>query len=203
GEPARSRPLDRWRRGSISESAAACSLACRAGIGRRRQIRAVNDAAKIGRGRRRLREHTRGQLHPNPPLSIREETVADFAGKVAIVTGAASGIGGAVALLYARGGARVVVSDVSEEGGSETVRLIREAGGEARFVRTDVSRPEECDALIRETVEAFGRLDIACNNAGIGGEASHTADYTIEGWRQVLDINLSGAMYCMKYENAA
>ncbi|HEX6925287.1 MAG TPA: SDR family oxidoreductase [Longimicrobiaceae bacterium] len=129
--------------------------------------------------------------------------MADFAGKVAIVTGAASGIGRAVALLYARGGARVVVSDVSEEGGSETVRLIREAGGEARFVRTDVSRPEECDALIRETVEAFGRLDIACNNAGIGGEASHTADYTIEGWRQVLDINLSGAMYCMKYEIAA
>ena len=129
--------------------------------------------------------------------------MADFDGKVALVTGAASGIGRAVALHYARGGARVVVSDVSDAKGSETVRLIAEAGVEARFVKADVSRPEECEALVGETVAAFGRLDVACNNAGIGGEANVTGDYSVEGWRRVTDINLSGIFYCMKHEIAA
>jgi NAD(P)-dependent dehydrogenase (short-subunit alcohol dehydrogenase family) len=124
----------------------------------------------------------------------------DFAGRVALVTGAASGIGRAVALHYAAGGARVIVSDVSEGAGLETVRLIADAGGEARFVKADVSRPEECAALVRAAADAFGRLDVACNNAGIGGEAAVTAEYGIEAWRRVIDINLSGTMYCMKYE---
>lgn len=126
--------------------------------------------------------------------------MGDFKERVAIVTGAASGIGRAVALLYARGGARVVVSDVGEEGGEETVRLIREAGGDARFVRADVSRPEDCEALVRQTLEAYGRLDVACNNAGIGGDQNLTADYSVDGWRRVTDVNLSGVFYCMKYQ---
>jgi NAD(P)-dependent dehydrogenase (short-subunit alcohol dehydrogenase family) len=126
--------------------------------------------------------------------------MAEFDGRAALVTGAGSGIGRAVARLYAREGARVIVSDVSEAAGNETVRLITEAGGEARFVRADVSQPADCEALVRETVEAFGRLDIACNNAGIGGEAAVTAEYGIEAWRRVIDVNLSGAMYCMKNE---
>lgn len=131
------------------------------------------------------------------------ESIMDFDGKVAIVTGGASGIGRSVALLYARGGARVVVSDVDEETGRETVRLITDAGGEARVVTADVSRPEDCEALVHETVTAFGRLDVACNNAGIGGESSVTGDYSVEGWRRVTEINLSGVFYCMKYEIAA
>jgi NAD(P)-dependent dehydrogenase (short-subunit alcohol dehydrogenase family) len=126
--------------------------------------------------------------------------MADLEGKVAIVTGAASGIGRAVAAVYARQGAKVVVSDVTEEGGEETVRLIEETGGEARFVRADVSQPGDCEALVREALATFGRLDVACNNAGIGGEQNLTADYTVEGWRQVTEINLSGVFHCMKYE---
>jgi len=123
-----------------------------------------------------------------------------FEEAVALVTGAASGIGRAIAGRYADNGARVAVSDVDEEGGQETVRLIEEGGGAATFVRADVSDPEACEALVRRTVEAYGRLDIACNNAGIGGEQAMTADYPVEAWQRVLAINLSGVFYCMKYE---
>ena len=119
---------------------------------------------------------------------------------VALVTGAASGIGRAIAQRYADAGVRVVVSDVDEEGGQKTVRLIEEGSGKATFVRADVSDPEACEALVRRTVEAYGRLDIACNNAGIGGEQAMTADYPVEAWQRVLAINLSGVFYCMKHE---
>jgi NAD(P)-dependent dehydrogenase (short-subunit alcohol dehydrogenase family) len=113
-------------------------------------------------------------------------------GKVALVTGGGSGIGQAACRLYAREGAKVAVSDISEKGASETVEGIRQNGGEAIFVRADVSSPEECQAMVNATLEAFGRLDIAFNNAGIGGEANLTADYSIEGWRKVVEVNLSG-----------
>ena len=119
---------------------------------------------------------------------------------VALVTGAASGIGRAIAQRYADAGSHVVVSDVDEEGGQETVRMIEEAGGEATFVAADVSNPEACEALVRRTVEAYGRLDVACNNAGIGGEQAPTADYPVEEWRRVLGINLSGVFYGMKVQ---
>jgi NAD(P)-dependent dehydrogenase (short-subunit alcohol dehydrogenase family) len=126
--------------------------------------------------------------------------MGQFDNRVALVTGAASGIGRATARLYAREGARVVVSDVDETGGEETVRIIQEGGGEAVFVWTDVSVPEECQLMVDRTVEAFGRLDFACNNAGIGGEQNPTADYSIEGWQKLIAVNLSGVFYCMKYE---
>ncbi len=126
--------------------------------------------------------------------------MSEFTGKVALVTGASSGIGRKTAQLYAREGARVVVSDMSVPGGEETVRLIQEAGGEAIFVQTDVSDPAACEALIQRILETYGRLDFACNNAGIGGESNPTGGYSIEGWRKVIDINLSGVFYCMRYE---
>lgn len=121
-------------------------------------------------------------------------------GKVALVTGAASGIGRAVALAFAERGCRVVVSDVVQEGASETVELIRSGGGEARFIKADVSKPDEVEALVQETVEAFGKLDYACNNAGISGGSGPTAEHKLEDWQRVIDINLSGVFYSMKYE---
>jgi len=126
--------------------------------------------------------------------------MAEFTGKVALVTGAASGIGRTCALLYAQEGARVVVSDVNEEGGQETVQLIKVAGGEALFVKTDVSNPADCVALVNTALMTYARLDLACNNAGIGGEQNLTADYSIEGWQKVIATDLSGVFYCMKSE---
>lgn len=124
--------------------------------------------------------------------------MASMTDKVALVTGAAAGIGRAVALTLAREGARVMVSDLDEEGGQESVRLIEKAGGEAAFVRTDVSKPEDCEAMVRATVESLGGLHCAVNNAGIGGEQQPTADYPVEEWQRVIGINLSGVFYCMK-----
>jgi NAD(P)-dependent dehydrogenase (short-subunit alcohol dehydrogenase family) len=126
-----------------------------------------------------------------------------FEGGVALVTGAASGIGRTVAQFYAREGARVVVSDVDEKAGMETVAFIREANGDALFVKADVSSPIDCQSLVQKTVDTYGKLDYACNNAGIGGETNLVADYSVEGWQKVIDINLSGIFYSMKYEIGA
>ena len=121
-------------------------------------------------------------------------------GKAAIVTGAASGIGRKVAECYAREGAKVIVADVDEKGAMETIDSIKRDDGQAVFVKTDVSNPQECEAMVNAAREQFGRLDLACNNAGIGGEENLTADYSIEGWQKMIAINLSGVFYCMKYE---
>jgi NAD(P)-dependent dehydrogenase (short-subunit alcohol dehydrogenase family) len=126
--------------------------------------------------------------------------MTNLTGGVALVTGAASGIGRSVALLYARAGARVGVSDIAEDEGAETVRLIEESGGEAVFVGADVSKPEQCEALVAEVVSRFGRLDFACNNAGVSGEANPTGEHSIEGWDRVIAVNLSSVFYCMRYE---
>ena len=123
-------------------------------------------------------------------------------GKVALVTGASSGIGRASALAFAREGAKVVVSDVNIDGGQETVRLIKGNGGEAIFVKTDVSQAAEVEALVQQTVAAYGRLDCAHNNAGVEGALVTTAEYTEEEWDRVLSINLKGAWLCLKYEIA-
>ena len=126
-----------------------------------------------------------------------------FSGKVALVTGGASGIGRACAQLFANEGASVVVSDVALEGGHETVRLIEEDGGEAFFVEADVSKAAQVEALVGGTVEAYGHLDYAFNNAGIEGRmATNTADYLEEDWDRVIGVNLKGVWLCMKHEIA-
>ena len=122
--------------------------------------------------------------------------------KVAIVTGAGSGIGKAIALLYAKEGAKVVVSDINDEHGNYVVKEIETTGGEAFYVKANTAVPEEVEALIAKTVEKYGRLDIACNNAGIGGEANPGAEMSIEGWKNIIDINLNGVFYGCKYATA-
>jgi NAD(P)-dependent dehydrogenase (short-subunit alcohol dehydrogenase family) len=123
-----------------------------------------------------------------------------IAGKVALITGGGSGIGRASALTFAREGAKVVVADVAVEGGEETVQLIQQRGGEAIFVKADVSRAAEVEALVARAVQTYGRLDCAHNNAGIEGAAATTIDYAEDAWERVLAINLKGVWLCMKYE---
>jgi NAD(P)-dependent dehydrogenase (short-subunit alcohol dehydrogenase family) len=121
-------------------------------------------------------------------------------GKVAIVTGAGSGIGKAIAELYAREGARVVVSDINEIHGNEVAEAIKAEGGEALFVMADSSKPEDNERLVQEAVSRFGGLHIAVNNAGIGGPLSPTGAYPVDGWDKVIAINLSGVFYGMRYQ---
>jgi NAD(P)-dependent dehydrogenase (short-subunit alcohol dehydrogenase family) len=121
-------------------------------------------------------------------------------GKVALVTGAASGIGRASALLFAREGARVLVSDIDETGGRETASLIEKEGGEADFYPADVSREEQVAQLVEHCVERFGRIDCAHNNAGITGAMGPLQSITLDDWQRVLDVNLTSIFLSMKYE---
>jgi NAD(P)-dependent dehydrogenase (short-subunit alcohol dehydrogenase family) len=121
-------------------------------------------------------------------------------GKVALVTGGGSGIGGASALEFATQGAKVVVADYAAEGGERTVAVIRDKVGEATFVQLDVSNPAQVQALIRKVVDTYGRLDCAHNNAGIQGLIGPLADCTVENWNHVIATNLTGVWLCMKYE---
>ena len=120
--------------------------------------------------------------------------------KTVIITGAASGIGKATATLFAKQGANVVISDIQEAEGAAVAKELSAAGGKASFFKTDVSKPEEMEALVDFAVKTYGKLDIAVNNAGIGGELNPTADISIEGWQQVISINLNSLFYGMKYQ---
>ena len=123
-----------------------------------------------------------------------------YAGKVAFVTGAASGIGRAAALAFAREGASVVVADVSAQDNQETARLIAAAGGQALAIRCDVTRAEDVKAALDTTIETFGRLDAAFNNAGVEQAKKATADLTEEEWDRIIGIDLRGMFLCLKYE---
>lgn len=120
-------------------------------------------------------------------------------GKVAIVTGAGSGIGRATAALFAAEGAKVVVADWHEGEGLETVESIKSAGGAVEFIQTDVSSPEDVEAMVRRAVDSFGGLDVIFNNAGVEGDQAPTADCSLENWDRVINVNLKGVFLGTKY----
>jgi NAD(P)-dependent dehydrogenase (short-subunit alcohol dehydrogenase family) len=120
--------------------------------------------------------------------------------KIALVTGAGSGIGEAIALAFAAQGAKMVLTDVDQKGGERVMKQVKKLKTDAIFVKADVSVPEDCERQVKEAVKAFGRLDIAVNNAGIGGPAAKIGAYPIDGWDKVIGVNLSGVFYGMRYQ---
>ena len=124
----------------------------------------------------------------------------DFNGQSALVTGAASGIGRASAVAFAEAGAKISISDVDEDGLRETHATIISMGAECRMNLCDVSNEASVEEFVTATVQEFGSLDIAFNNAGVSGDMSKTADQSMNDWQQVIDINLTGVWLCMKYE---
>jgi NAD(P)-dependent dehydrogenase (short-subunit alcohol dehydrogenase family) len=125
---------------------------------------------------------------------------AELQDKVALVTGGTSGIGRDTAVLFAKAGAKVVVAGRRAKEGAATIDLIRAAGGDALFVKTDVSKASEVEALVQKTVEKFGRLDVAFNNAGIEGVMTPIVKQSEEDWDRTIAINLKGVWLCLKYE---
>ena len=123
-----------------------------------------------------------------------------LANKVAIITGAGSGIGKATAQLFAQEGAKVIVSDIDEQHGKTAVEEIKASGGEAVFFKADSASPADNSDLVEEAIKQYGQLDIAVNNAGIGGPLAPTGEYPVEGWMKTIDINLSGVFYGLRYQ---
>lgn len=124
----------------------------------------------------------------------------DFSGKVALVTGAASGIGEAIAKRLASEGAKVVVADLNIEGANTVVAAIKAAGGTAVAAAGNVGVASEVEALVKVATDTYGGLHFAVNNAGIGGPAAPTGEYPLDGWHKVIDINLNGVFYGLRYE---
>ncbi len=124
----------------------------------------------------------------------------DFDGKVALITGGASGLGRASARLLAERGARVVIADLNDDAGAATVADCEAAGSEATYVRTDVTQDEQVAAAVATAVDAWGSLDVAINNAGINGPTKFVADYTPEEWDQVIAVNLNGIFHGIRHE---
>ncbi len=125
-----------------------------------------------------------------------------FTGKVAFVTGAASGIGRATAVAFAQEGARVAILDRTEDALDATAGAVRATGAEVLVLGCDVAQPEQVEAAIAEVVATFGRLDVAFNNAGVENKAAPVAEIALEEWDRILNINLRGTFVCMKHELA-
>jgi len=123
-----------------------------------------------------------------------------FEGRVALVTGGGSGIGRATSLAFANEGAKVVVDDINVQGGEETLRLIKSAGGDAIFVKADVSKAAEVEAMVHRAIEIYGRIDCAFNNAGVGEPLKRLSKTSEDNWDRVMATNLKGVYLCMKYE---
>jgi NAD(P)-dependent dehydrogenase (short-subunit alcohol dehydrogenase family) len=128
------------------------------------------------------------------------DQTGEFAGKVAFVTGAANGIGRETALAFARGGASVVVADISEQGNHETARMIEALGGRALAVVCNVAKDDDVRRALDKTIETFGRLDAAFNNAGIEQPVTAAADLTDEQWDRIIAVNLRSVFLCMKHQ---
>jgi NAD(P)-dependent dehydrogenase (short-subunit alcohol dehydrogenase family) len=127
--------------------------------------------------------------------------VSALDGRAALVTGGGSGLGRASALALARAGATVTVVDIDEQGGKETAALVfEEVGGDADFVRADVTQPDEVEAMVDKAIARWGHLDCALNNAGTSGASASTADYTLDDWNRAIALNLTGVFLCLKYE---
>ena len=124
----------------------------------------------------------------------------EFQDKVALITGAGSGIGRETALAFAKEGAKLVVADINEKGGQESVELLREMGAEAIFLNVNVADFDAVKSMVQNTVDHFGKLDIAINNAGIGGKPGRTVESSLENWDKVMAVNASGVFYCLKAE---
>ena len=123
-------------------------------------------------------------------------------GKVSLITGAGSGIGRATARIFAREGARLVLADVADEGGNETLKMVKDAGAQGLYVRCDVANETAVEALVARAVTEYGRLDCAFNNAGIGGAGRLTHEYSLAEWNRVMAINLTGVWLCTRAEIA-
>ena len=123
-----------------------------------------------------------------------------FSGKTVLVTGGGSGIGEACATTLAARGGKVMIADVNPAAAERVAKPITAAGAMATPFKADVTNPSSVEAMVRFTVETYGGLDVAVNNAGIGGEQNPTGEYSLEGWQKVIDINLNGVFYCMRYE---
>lgn len=131
---------------------------------------------------------------------MNNQNVYNFMQKVAFITGASTGIGRSTAMEFAKANAQVVVVDVNTDAGPQTVKKIQEVGGKAHFIKCDVSHDAEVKIAVQETVQRFGSLDYAFNNAGVEGGQALTADCTEENWDKVININLKGVWLCMKYQ---
>src|SRR5512136_2528998 len=123
-----------------------------------------------------------------------------FEGRVALVTGGGSGIGRSAAIAFAKEGAKVVIDDINVQGGEETLEMIKSLGGNAIFVKADVSKALEVEAMVQKAIETYGRLDCAYNNAGVGEALKRVHKTSEDNWDRVMATNLKGVYLCMKYE---